>query len=39
MLALMKIVPGLEVIIFSGKEPGNIRAALNGENPGTRLHS
>jgi len=38
MLALVEQVPGLEVLIFSGEEPGNARRALNGENPGTRLH-
>jgi isopentenyl phosphate kinase len=38
MLALVKQVPDLEVLIFSGEEPDNVRRALNGENPGTRLH-
>jgi isopentenyl phosphate kinase len=38
MLKLVEQVPGLEVLIFSGKEPGNVRRALQGENPGTRLH-
>ncbi len=39
MLMLVEKLPGLEVLIFSGEEPGNIRRALLGENPGTRLHS
>jgi len=39
MLALVERIPGLEVLIFSGEEPGNARRALQGENPGTRLHS
>lgn len=38
MLALVEEVRGLEVLIFSGQEPGNIRRALAGENPGTHLH-
>ncbi len=38
MLSLVEQVPGLEVLIFSGEEPGNVRRALLGENPGTRLH-
>ena len=38
MLALVEKIPGLEVLIFSGEEPNNIRRALQGENPGTRLH-
>ena len=38
MLALVEEVPGLEVLIFSGGEPGNIRKALLGETPGTILH-
>jgi isopentenyl phosphate kinase len=38
MLSLVEQVPGLEVLIFSGEEPENIRKALLGENPGTRLH-
>ena len=38
MLALVEQVPGLEVLVFSGEEPGNARRALQGENPGTRLH-
>jgi isopentenyl phosphate kinase len=38
MLALVEQMPDLEVLIFSGKIPGNVRSALKGENPGTRLH-
>ena len=38
MLALVEQVPGLEVLIFSGKEPDNLLRALLGANPGTRLH-
>ena len=38
MLKLVEQVPGLEVLIFSGEEAGNVRQALLGDNPGTRLH-
>jgi isopentenyl phosphate kinase len=38
MMRLIGRVPNLEVLIFSGQEPGNLRRALHGENPGTRLH-
>ena len=38
MLALVDQLPGLEVLIFSGEEPDNVRRALLGANPGTRLH-
>ncbi len=38
MLALVEEIPDLEVLIFSGLHPGNIRRALQGEIPGTRLH-
>jgi isopentenyl phosphate kinase len=38
MLKLVEQVPNLDVLIFSGEEPINILRALNGENPGTRLH-
>jgi isopentenyl phosphate kinase len=37
MLRLVEEIPNLEVLIFSGEEPGNIKRALLGENPGTRL--
>jgi isopentenyl phosphate kinase len=38
MLTLVEQVPGLEVLVFSGEEPGNVQQALRGKNPGTRLH-
>jgi isopentenyl phosphate kinase len=38
MLRLVEQVNGLEVLIFSGCEPGSLCQALAGENPGTRLH-
>jgi len=38
MLALLEEIPDLEILIFSGEQPGNLRHALRGENPGTRLH-
>jgi isopentenyl phosphate kinase len=38
MLALMEQEPDLEVLIFSGDSPGNLKRALQGENPGTLLH-
>ena len=38
MLALLEEMPELEILIFSGEQPKNIRRALNGENPGTCLH-
>jgi isopentenyl phosphate kinase len=38
MLALVDLLPDLEILIFSGQEPGNIKKALLGANPGTRLH-
>jgi isopentenyl phosphate kinase len=38
MLSLVKQIPGLEVLIFSGEQPGNLVRALRGENPGTRLY-
>jgi isopentenyl phosphate kinase len=37
MLDLVLEIPGLEVIIFSGKKPGNLAAALRGESLGTRI--
>jgi isopentenyl phosphate kinase len=39
MLKLVEKVPEIDVLIFSGEEPVNILRAINGENPGTRLHS
>jgi isopentenyl phosphate kinase len=38
MLALVEQIPDLEILIFSGEQPGNLIQALCGENPGTRLH-
>jgi len=38
MLKLVELLPSLEVLIFSGEEPGILRRVLRGENPGTRLH-
>lgn len=38
-LELAGRVPGLEVFIFSGEQPGNLRQALLGESTGTRLHA
>lgn len=38
MADLVVNVPDLEVLIFSGNEPGNIRRALLGASAGTRLH-
>ena len=38
MLALVEQIPDLEILIFSGEQPGNLTRALRGENPGTRLH-
>jgi isopentenyl phosphate kinase len=38
MLRLVEQITGLEVLIFSGEKSDNIRHALKGENPGTRLH-
>lgn len=37
MLALVKEIPGLEVQIFSGNQPGNLAAALQGKSLGTRI--
>lgn len=36
-LILTQTTPGLEALIFSGEEPGNVQRALLGDNPGTRL--
>lgn len=38
MCALVKEVPTLDVLIFSGLEPGNIQHALLGARPGTLIH-
>lgn len=37
-MALVKKTAGLDVLIFSGVTPGNVHAALSGENLGTTLH-
>jgi isopentenyl phosphate kinase len=37
MLDLVEEIPGLEVLIFSGDQPGNVATALRGETLGTRL--
>jgi isopentenyl phosphate kinase len=37
MLRLVGKIPGLEVMIFSGKEPGNLFNALSGVSIGTRI--
>jgi isopentenyl phosphate kinase len=39
MLDLINTFSDLEVLIFSGLEPGHIQNALHGESPGTKLHS
>jgi isopentenyl phosphate kinase len=40
MLALVKAMPGLEILIFSGVEPGYVQTALEGGAvPGTRVLS
>jgi isopentenyl phosphate kinase len=38
MLNLVKAISALEIIIFSGEQPGNLRRVLLGESLGTRLH-
>jgi isopentenyl phosphate kinase len=38
MLDLVSAFPDLEVLIFSGTEPGQLQGALAGESPGTRIH-
>jgi len=38
MLSLAEEIPELEILIFSGEQPGNLTRALRGENPGTLLH-
>jgi len=39
MLQLIQKLPSLEVVIFSGEEPGNIQNSLGGDLKGTVLHS
>jgi isopentenyl phosphate kinase len=36
-LALIERLPGLEVRIFSGEEPGDVQRALSGDTVGTRI--
>jgi isopentenyl phosphate kinase len=38
MLSLVEQISNLEILIFSGEQPGNLIRALQGENPGTLLH-
>jgi isopentenyl phosphate kinase len=38
MLNLAQQIPGLEALIFSALEPGNLRKALQGNLTGTRVH-
>jgi isopentenyl phosphate kinase len=37
MLDLAQKIPGLEISIFSGKQSGNLAAALHGQSLGTRI--
>lgn len=37
MLSLVQAVPGLEAFIFSGRQEGNVRRALEGQRIGTCL--
>ena len=39
MLDLAIAIPGLEISIFSGEQPGNLAAAIQGESLGTRIIS
>ncbi len=36
-LRLVQVVDGLEVLIFSGEQPGAVQGALAGQTPGTRI--
>jgi isopentenyl phosphate kinase len=38
MLALVEEIPEIEILIFSGEQPGNLLRALCAEKLGTRLH-
>jgi isopentenyl phosphate kinase len=38
-LSMIQSMPGLEILIFSGEEPGSITRALSGENLGTLICS
>ncbi len=37
MLSLVEVIPGLEIWIFSGENPGNVFQALSGKSIGTRI--
>jgi isopentenyl phosphate kinase len=37
MLDLVQEIPGLEISIFNGNQPGNLAAALQGQSLGTRI--
>ncbi|MCU0488451.1 MAG: isopentenyl phosphate kinase [Anaerolineales bacterium] len=37
-LDLVKTVPGLEILIFPGEQPGLTESALAGSSPGTMIH-
>ncbi|MEA3349229.1 MAG: isopentenyl phosphate kinase [Chloroflexota bacterium] len=39
MLNLTVDVPGLDVLIFNGNQPGNVESAIRGKNIGTRLYN
>ena len=39
MLAVVEQLPDLEILIFSGEQPGLVRDVLLGANAGTRIHS
>lgn len=39
MMTLAQEVPGLEIVIFSGLEPGNVQVALLGEELGTIINA
>jgi isopentenyl phosphate kinase len=39
LIALVKQMPGLQGMIFSGDPPGNVLRALRGEVLGTLVHS
>ncbi len=38
MLALIRELPDLQIVIFSGETPGNVQDALLGKTPGSLLH-
>jgi isopentenyl phosphate kinase len=39
MMSLVRTIPDLEVVIFSGEEPGLVQEALMGSSPGTVIHN